>query len=193
MTRNQIAWQQAMEEQRANKAREVETKRHNKETEELGWAQLDEQIRYNTQWLGETVRHNKVMEAETNRHNLATEANQRYAAQLQYSASMASVQASKERNYLDYSVRKGQLELEQDRFKFSKQSWQKEFGWGVYTDKRELNIKEIANEYSLKRVDKQGVWNIGSIVTKGVFDMIRDTTNNSANLGSKLLPFILGG
>lgn len=193
MTRNQIAWQQAMEEQRANKAREVETNRHNLETEKLGWAQLEEQIRYNTQWLGETVRHNKVVEQETHRHNLATEANQRYAAQLQYAVGMAGVEATRERNRMDLTIRSKQMYLDRQKFDFSKQTWQQEYDWKLYSGMRDINIRETANDYTLLRTDKQGAWNLGGIVTRGIFDSINNMANNASNIGGRLLPFILGG
>lgn len=193
MTRNQIAWQQAMEEQRANRAREEETKRHNEQTEQLGRDQLNEQIRYNTQWLGETTRHNKVMEQETKRHNLAFEANQRYSAQLQYSASMAAVAATRERNSLDYLVKRKQLDIEESKFDFQKSSWQKEYDLKSYLGEQDILIRKQANQFSLDRVDKQGRWNLGSTVVKGLFDTVNNFVSSSTNFGKSVLPFVLGG
>lgn len=74
MTANQIAYQRNLETARANRASEVETKRHNLAGEGLGIKTLLESQRHNRVTETETNRSNLAREMETTRSNLAKEA-----------------------------------------------------------------------------------------------------------------------
>lgn len=73
MTANQIAYQRVLEEIRANKAREDETRRANLALEALRRQELEEAQRHNLVAEQETNRSNLARELENNRHNAATE------------------------------------------------------------------------------------------------------------------------
>lgn len=73
MTANQIAYQRSLEEGRANRVREEETKRANLSTEGLRLYEAQETHRSNLAREVETNRANLAKEAETSKHNRATE------------------------------------------------------------------------------------------------------------------------
>lgn len=76
MTQNQIAYQQLLEQQRANKEREKETTRSNQATEGLRYQELQEKARNNLVVEAETERNHRAVEAETNRNHLVQEQEQ---------------------------------------------------------------------------------------------------------------------
>lgn len=89
MTANQIRYQQHLEEQRSNLAREAETERSNRASEEQKRLELQENSRHNLVVEGEAARSNLAKEYENQRAHSASEALQSYSigtnAQIAYS------------------------------------------------------------------------------------------------------------
>lgn len=73
MTHNQINYWTLKENQRSNRAKEVETNRHNVATETQSSRELAETQRANLAKESENYRHNYATETEGARHNKATE------------------------------------------------------------------------------------------------------------------------
>lgn len=80
MTYNQIAYQNMLETQRSNRAREQETGRSNLANEALKGRELSENERSNRVKESETERSHRATEDENRRHNLATEGTAQYVA-----------------------------------------------------------------------------------------------------------------
>lgn len=137
MTQNQIAYLQAIETNRANVAKEQETKRNNlaalEETVRSHRADEQERNRYNTLYLAELTRSNREKEAynllnlqEQQRHNIASENLSDYATRVEkYKADNAlylglgNLSTTKEYNYY-------QNQLAQERYNTQKQTTAKE-------------------------------------------------------------------
>lgn len=73
MTHNQINYWTLQESKRSNKAKEVETNRHNVATETQSSRELAETERSNRARESENYRHNFATETESARHNVSTE------------------------------------------------------------------------------------------------------------------------
>jgi len=132
MTNNQIQYWKYQEDKRHNLESESlgrdtlgETKRHNIADESVKWFSATEQKRHNVVSEGETERHNRadesvkwftaqenqrhnlVYEAENERHNRTSEANQVYATDRSYQASIESANIGAQGRIAAQSLRSG--------------------------------------------------------------------------------------
>lgn len=124
MTANQIAYQRNLETNRSNLAQEVETKRHNLRSEDLGIKNLIEQQRHNYATEAEANRSNLAKEMETTRSNRARESLTAAYNTAQISQGWASIRETQRSNLAREEDTDKARAQNESQFKYTKdQEW----------------------------------------------------------------------
>lgn len=180
MTTNQIAYMNAMEKFRNDKAIEVETNRHNQAIEAYNSGLLSNQEFANK----EVKRHNQVMEKLQNRANeiqsyraqidaryneLTYELGQRRQAEVER-ADLAQELLTRTRNEVDANIRQTQARIEERRLEYQHQE--------------NLLVQQETARHNRETEYTQRLATTGKLVT--------DSVQAGANMSAKLLPLLLG-
>lgn len=197
----QVQYWSLKENERHNKVTEAETTRHNKETESLGWASLDEQIRHNTATesimqgqLAETTRHNIVTEdlgyinAKINQQNADSNRISAQAAMSQAGAAWANAETNRQRVEYDYSLglmaQQTAADNAETNARRATNDWQ--LGWSNLEVAKERNkLEESGQQIRLLELDETK--------RNDTWRNINGSIDSAVNAAAKAAPYVSTG